>query len=368
MPPRSKKESSVDDELNEPAPVLSVPPAPRTALQSDRERFERALRAARAANDAERAAALAEASPSVAAEEAAVEAAAVQPTPPVVEEPSPREVKAEQRRQRREARRQAKDERAAARAEAKQQRSPEPTPTATPATEVAEAATDDETSDDEQTALIAAMPEHTEVVAEPEVAVETTDAETSDDEQTMLIAAMPEHTEVAGPEVVSEATDAEIGDDEQTALIAAMPEHTEVLPDLAAPAREPGHRAEQAPDDAIVEPPPALPSSPAKRSKGSTTSEKLGVVLVLLGALGLLCSVVLAVGALLAAIDVDVDASFAGAVSDLCDALVGPLGGLFSFSGENADARNDLFARGIGSMIYLAIGLFLPSVARRRDS
>ena len=335
MPPRSKKESSVDDELNEPAPVLSVPPAPRTALQSDRERFERALRAARAANDAERAAALAEASPSVAAEEAAVEAAAVQPTPPVVEEPSPREVKAEQRRQRREARRQAKDERAAARAEAKQQRSPEPTPTATPATEVAEAATDDETSDDEQTALIAAM---------------------------------PEHTEVAGPEVVSEATDAEIGDDEQTALIAAMPEHTEVLPDLAAPAREPGHRAEQAPDDAIVEPPPALPSSPAKRSKGSTTSEKLGVVLVLLGALGLLCSVVLAVGALLAAIDVDVDASFAGAVSDLCDALVGPLGGLFSFSGENADARNDLFARGIGSMIYLAIGLFLPSVARRRDS
>lgn len=235
MPPRSGKESSFDDELTSPAPatfLLPLPPA--SALQADRERLERALSAARAANDAERAAALVEA-------------------------------------------------------------------------------------------------------AEP--------VETKADREAVQL-------EVGGPPDVS-------GDDE-IALIAAMPEHIEVLAAAVVPAPGP----DRAPDDAIVEPPPALPRAPKK----STPNEKFGILLIGLGALGLLCSVVLAVGALLVAIEVDVDATFAGAVSDLCDVLVGPLGGLFSFSGENAAARNDLFARGIGSMIYLAIGLFLPSVARRRDS
>lgn len=151
----------------------------------------------------------------------------------------------------------------------------------------------------------------------------------------------------------------DLSSDDQAALIADMPEHTEVITSAVVPVQVP----DRSPDDAIVEPPPALP----RAKKKSTTNQKVGVLLVGLGALGLLCSVVLAVGALLAAVEVDVDAAFAGAVSDLCDVLVGPLGGLFSFSGENAQARNDLFARGIGSMIYLAIGLFLPSVARRRD-
>lgn len=298
MPPRSRKESSVDDELILPVPTSFLLPLPATALQTDRERFERALSAARAANDAERAAALAEATSDESADDAAAEAAAAQSTiaPQVA---APQESKATERDKRREDRRRAKAERSTVRAEAKQRRA----------------------EDREAAKEAKAVPESAEQAA------------------------------VATPELSS---------DDLTALIADMPEHREVLGAPVLPAQVP----DRAPDDLIVEPPPALP----RNRKKSTRKEKIGVLLVGLGALGLLCSVVLAVGALLAAVEVDVDAAFAGAVSDLCDVLVGPLGGLFSFSGENAEARNDLFARGIGSMIYLAIGLFLPSVARRRDS
>lgn len=117
--------------------------------------------------------------------------------------------------------------------------------------------------------------------------------------------------------------------------------------------------------DPLVEPPPAISdgSDPASNSPW----QRLAVGLLVLGALGLLCSVILAVGALLAAVDAHASDGATGLTSRVCDVLVGPLGGLFEFSGENAESKTDLVTRGVASMVYLAAGLSLPALARRSD-
>lgn len=115
-------------------------------------------------------------------------------------------------------------------------------------------------------------------------------------------------------------------------------------------------------DGALVPPPPSLDDA-----TGSTARERVARVAVALGVVGVVLSVLLAVGALLAAVGSDASGGLVGAVSGICDVLVGPLGGLVEFSGRNAESRADLVARGLASMIYLVIGLSLPSLGRRGE-
>lgn len=115
--------------------------------------------------------------------------------------------------------------------------------------------------------------------------------------------------------------------------------------------------------DPLVEPPPAI----GEDASTGSARRAIAVTLLVLGALGLLCSMILAVGALLAAVEADTS-GVAGTVSGICDVLVGPLDGLFDFTGRNADSKADLIARGIASMGYLGLGLGLPMLARRGDA
>ncbi len=58
------------------------------------------------------------------------------------------------------------------------------------------------------------------------------------------------------------------------------------------------------------------------------------------------------------------DGGLFGVVSNVCDALVGPLRGLFSFSGVNGESKEALVAWGLGALGYLVLGLFAQSFLR----
>ena len=87
---------------------------------------------------------------------------------------------------------------------------------------------------------------------------------------------------------------------------------------------------------------------------------------MVVGLLGLLFSVILAVGALFVALGTAQDSSFFTALSDICDALAGPLKDVFTFSGANADMKQALVGWGLGSMGYLLLGRFLQSLLLSR--
>ncbi|MBC7592752.1 MAG: hypothetical protein H7288_02220 [Kineosporiaceae bacterium] len=86
----------------------------------------------------------------------------------------------------------------------------------------------------------------------------------------------------------------------------------------------------------------------------------------IVGAIGLLFSVILATGALLIALDVDQGTAFFAHLSDVCDGLVGPLKDVFNFSGVNADKKEALVGWGLGSMGYLLVGRFVQSILMSR--
>lgn len=104
------------------------------------------------------------------------------------------------------------------------------------------------------------------------------------------------------------------------------------------------------------------PARSAKARAASKKPDRETRVMILLGlaVVALAASVILAVGALLAALSADTQQPLVGAVSAVSDLLVGPLDGLFSFSGDGALDRQRLISRGVASMIYLGIGLVLP--------
>ncbi|MFZ0140862.1 MAG: hypothetical protein WAL70_07225 [Aeromicrobium sp.] len=83
-----------------------------------------------------------------------------------------------------------------------------------------------------------------------------------------------------------------------------------------------------------------------------------------IGALGLIFSVVLAVGALTVAIGAGEGNSIYDPLSTVCDALVGPLKNAFSFTGPNAASREEFLGWGAGSLIYLAVS-FAGQAAHR---
>jgi hypothetical protein len=100
------------------------------------------------------------------------------------------------------------------------------------------------------------------------------------------------------------------------------------------------------------------------------TKERAGVraaaitAAALVGALGLIFSVVLAVGALTVAIGAGEGNAIYDPLSTVCDALVGPLKNAFNFSGPNAASREEFLGWGAGSLIYLALS-FAGQAAHR---
>lgn len=108
------------------------------------------------------------------------------------------------------------------------------------------------------------------------------------------------------------------------------------------------------------------PSPPPDRSTKGRSGRGRRVVSILagvVGALGLICSVILAFGALLVALDAD-GGTLYDVVSNISDALVGPLRDAFSFSGTNAEMKESLVAWGAGSIVYLLVGMVAQSLLR----
>ncbi len=133
------------------------------------------------------------------------------------------------------------------------------------------------------------------------------------------------------------------------------------------------HRAE---DDHIVEAPrepkkslverlsPARAAESGDGDKEGSASNLIPTLAVVIGALGFVFSVILAIGAFMVALNPQDDGGLFQLVSNICDALVGPLRGLFSFSGANGDSKEALVAWGLGALGYLVIGLFAQSLLR----
>lgn len=110
-------------------------------------------------------------------------------------------------------------------------------------------------------------------------------------------------------------------------------------------------------------------SKAPKTSKAETRAKRpasrriLSLVAGLVGALGLVCSITLAVGALLVARGAN-GSGFYDTIEGICNVLVGPLRDVFSFSGKNADMKESLVVWGAGSIVYLVVGLVAQSVLR----
>ncbi|MGA8988366.1 hypothetical protein [Aeromicrobium sp.] len=132
--------------------------------------------------------------------------------------------------------------------------------------------------------------------------------------------------------------------------------------------------------DRMVEPPrePKVSFAERRRQKSAGMTESgdaalsprtraaIGVVAATVGAIGLICSVILAVGALMVALGAGESNAAYDLLSSICDALVGPLSDVFTFTGTNGADKEALVAWGLGSMGYLLIGLFAQSVLRSR--
>ena len=80
--------------------------------------------------------------------------------------------------------------------------------------------------------------------------------------------------------------------------------------------------------------------------------------------LGLVFSVVLAVGALTVAMGFGEGNALYDPISTACDILAGPLKSAFDFSGPNAASREEFLGWGAGSLIYLAVS-FAGQAAHR---
>ncbi len=144
-----------------------------------------------------------------------------------------------------------------------------------------------------------------------------------------------------------------------------------------AAARSQAASTESIEDDHIVEAPREPKKSLIDRLRPAPTDQPVDAedapsnlvptLAVVLGALGFVFSVVLAIGAFMVALNPQDDGGLFNAVSNICDALVGPLRGLFSFSGDNGESKEALVAWGLGALGYLVLGLFAQSFLRSRS-
>ena len=106
-----------------------------------------------------------------------------------------------------------------------------------------------------------------------------------------------------------------------------------------------------------------FPDTEPKKQRAGVRAAAI-MVAALVGALGLIFSVVLAVGALTVAIGAGEGNAIYDPLSTVCDALVGPLKNAFNFTGPNAASREEFLGWGAGSLIYLAVS-FAGQAAHR---
>lgn len=149
-------------------------------------------------------------------------------------------------------------------------------------------------------------------------------------------------------------------------------------PKAPKPAKEPKAKAVKPPELAKVpkvkQPKPEKPAKvpkppktprPAKVRTGNA-NRAFAIAAGIVGAIGLLFSVILATGALLIALDVDQGGTFFAHLSDVCNGLVGPLKDVFTFTGVDAVKKEALVGWGLGSMGYLLVGRFVQSILMSR--
>src|SRR5699024_4334418 len=113
--------------------------------------------------------------------------------------------------------------------------------------------------------------------------------------------------------------------------------------------------------DDVPEPPKVQ-----RARSGISVAGALRVLLTVIGVVGVLGSLILASGALCAAIGVDFTGTFTAGLAAGCDTLAAPLQSAFSFTGDNAEQKQHLVVWGTRSLGYLIIGSFAQSVGRRR--
>jgi hypothetical protein len=98
---------------------------------------------------------------------------------------------------------------------------------------------------------------------------------------------------------------------------------------------------------------------PAADDDDLTERPLMAQIAGLVGLLGLVLSVVLAVGALLVAVGTEF-----GPLAAVCDAVVGPLKNAFEFSGTGAERKENFLAWGAGSVLYLLVSFVGQAVQR----
>jgi hypothetical protein len=101
------------------------------------------------------------------------------------------------------------------------------------------------------------------------------------------------------------------------------------------------------------------PAAPVEVEEDREGGSPLATIAGLIGIVGLVVSVVLAIGALLVA----VGAEF-GPLTSLCDLVVGPLDNAFDFSGEGAERKENFLSWGAGSVIYLLLSFAGQAIQR----
>ena len=113
-----------------------------------------------------------------------------------------------------------------------------------------------------------------------------------------------------------------------------------------------------------IETQPDEPDEPASARGGGGLRSVWSTVAGGIGVLGLVLSVVLAVGAFTVAIGAGAGNAIYDPISTVCNALAGPLKSAFDFSGPNAASREEFLGWGAGSLIYLALS-FAGQAAHR---
>ncbi len=107
-------------------------------------------------------------------------------------------------------------------------------------------------------------------------------------------------------------------------------------------------------DDAPAAKPDAVPvTGPKERSTSFRTVATMAAAA--LGIIGLVFSVILAVGALIVAMGAGEGNALYEPISRVCNVLAGPLKDAFDFTGPSAASREEFLGWGAGSLIYLAL-------------
>lgn len=121
-------------------------------------------------------------------------------------------------------------------------------------------------------------------------------------------------------------------------------------------------------DEAVEKDTTTTTAAPARGRRGPGAAEVRSKVATAVWAVFVLLALVLAIGALLIAIDANRDNGLVSFVLDLADGV--DLGvfsrenGIREFDGSNAETKNALFNWGLGAVAYLVVGRLLERVIK----